>query len=491
MMLDPISYIEEKRNLKLVKLYEEKNYLEQYITDYKQGKIKNEDCHVSSSTGIISSVYEEYLAELNSLIEQKERENRTEKKYIELTDFRDIDMFLQDNNCLHGTKIHKIFNKNGIAKIIIKDDEQEIEICFYEVDEFTMIYFTDKTYIGSVHIKEIDKKVRLEINDNVIYISAKSMKLKTLDLDNTIYTYVSVKYEENQEKTFYYISNIENLSIGDYVYVPVRNSFCPAIVENIEKFSYNDVPFPINKTKTIIRKSSKIEYENYNNNEEVNIFEKDYEDDYDEFDTFKFKDYSTIIKRAKRLPFIKSRKVEWKKDSNGLSFPSYDKAVFEWIEAFHNLELLDYNYIENFKYIKNGDIEELDFDEILSYLTYIIRGERFCDGLIASNLSNGTIELLEEKLFSYLVEFTEINDKNLEDFNEEDVMFLTLAESGAMGEPNGIEIVTKKENHIKFYHTNISIFDVRKLYSKFSTLKTLNCRSIWRCKRCAKWFCAF
>ena len=489
MMLDPISYIEEKRNLKLVKLYEEKNYLEQYITDYKQGKIKNEDCHVSSSPGIISSVYEEYLAELNSLIEQKERENRTEKKYIELTDFRDIDMFLQDNNCLYGTKIHKIFNKNGIAKIIIKDDEQEIEICFYEVDEFTMIYFTDKTYIGSVHIKEIDKKVRLEINDNVIYISAKSMKLKTLDLDNTIYTYVSVRYEENQEKTFYYISNIENLSIGDYVYVPVRNSSCPAIVENIEKFSYNDVPFPINKTKTIIRKSSKIEYENYNNNEEVNIFEKDYEDDYDEFDTFKFKDYSTIIKRAKRLPFIKSRKVEWKKDSNGLLFPSYDKAVFEWIEAFHNLELLDYNYIENFKYIKNEDIEELDFDEILSYLTYIIRGERFCDGLIASNLSNGTIELLEEKMFSYLVEFTEINDKNLEDFNEEDVMFLTLAESGAMGEPNGIEIVTKKENRIKFYHTNISIFDVRKLYSKFSTLRTLKCRSVWRCKRCAKWFC--
>lgn len=69
MMLDPISYIEEKRNLKLVKLYEEKNYLEQYITDYKQGKIKNENCHVSSSPGIISSVYEEYLAELNSLIE--------------------------------------------------------------------------------------------------------------------------------------------------------------------------------------------------------------------------------------------------------------------------------------------------------------------------------------------------------------------------------------------------------------------------------------
>ena len=48
--------------------------------------------------------------------------------------------------------------------------------------------------------------------------------------------------------------------------------------------------------------------------------------------------------------------MEWKKDSNGLLFPSYDKAVFEWIEAFHNLELLDYNYIENFKYIKNEDI---------------------------------------------------------------------------------------------------------------------------------------
>ena len=54
------------------------------------------------------------------------------------------------------------------------------------------------------------------------------------------------------------------LKIGDYVYVPVRETSCPAIVENIEKFSYRNVPFPLNMTKTIIRKSSKNEFEDYN-----------------------------------------------------------------------------------------------------------------------------------------------------------------------------------------------------------------------------------
>ena len=473
MMIDPYSYIEEKKNWNLDKLYKEKDYLERYIKNYKKEKYY----FINSSPNVIASVYEEYLIELNRLLAEKERENKTEKRYIELNEYNEIKSFLQKNDFFEGAEIYKIFNKKCTAEICIKDGEQEIEFYLYEVDDFFISYFTDEIYIDSICVNNLDGKISLEIDDIGIYISAKSIKLKTLDIDNTIYTYVSVKFKENQNKTFYYISNIENLKIGDYVYVPVRETSCPAIVKNIEKFPYRNVPFPLNKTKIIIRRSSKNEFEDYNS-KNVNEFKEDYSD----FESdFKFEDFNTIKDRIKKLPYIKSQKVEWEgikeNDDNSFSmpFPKYDKAVIDWIEAFYNLKLLDYNYVENFNYLKDKSIEKMDFYESLSYLTYIIRGERFCDGLIASNLENGNIELLEKRLFSYLTEFTEIDDNNIRDFEEKDIMFFTLAETGAMGEPNGIEIVTKKENAITLYHTNICEFDVRKLYSKFSTLKTLNC----------------
>ncbi len=477
MMTNPSSYIEEKKDWNLDKLYKEKDYLEQYINNYQQGKIIKKDYFINPSPKVKASVYKEYLIELNRLIADKERENKTKKTYIELNEYNEIEEFLQKNDFFEGAEIYKIFNKKGNAEVFIKDGEREIEFYLYEVDDFTIIYFTDEIYIDSICVNNIDGKISLEIDDNGIYISAKSIKLKTLDIDNTIYTYVSVKFKENQNKTFYYISNIENLKIGDYVYVPVRETSCPAIVENIEKFSYRNVPFPLNMTKTIIRKSSKNEFENYNS-KNVNVFKEEY-DNFD--DDFEFENYNTIKDRARKLPYIKSQKVEWEEikenddKSFSMPFPNYDKEAIDWIEAFHSLKLLDHNYVENFNYLKDKNIEELDFYEILSYLTYIIRGEKFCDGLIASNLENGNIELLEKRLFSYLIKFTEIDDNNIRDFEEKDIMFFTLAEAGAMGEPNGIEIVTQKENAITLYHTNISEFDVRKLYSKFSTLKTLKC----------------
>ena len=47
---------------------------------------------------------------------------------------------------------------------------------------------------------------------------------------------------------------------------------------------------------------------------------------------------------------------------------------------------------------KYKTIEELSLEETLSYLTFIIRGERFCDGHIASYLEDGTIESLCDNL---------------------------------------------------------------------------------------------
>ena len=64
------------------------------------------------------------------------------------------------------------------------------------------------------------------------------------------------------------------------------------------------------------------------------------------------------------------------------------------IKRILNEELPDYNYLDNYKIYKYKKIEELSLEETLSYLTFIIRGEKFCDGHIASYLEDGTIERL-------------------------------------------------------------------------------------------------
>jgi len=111
-----------------------------------------------------------------------------------------------------------------------------------------------------------------------------------------------------------------------------------------------------------------------------------------------------LIKKIGMLPIIKSRKVPWSKNErleNGHStmlYPIYDKDVQDFIEQFYELELIDKDYSENYKLIKNKEVNELNLQEILTFLTYYIRGERFYDGMIASILENGKLEEVLTKL---------------------------------------------------------------------------------------------
>ena len=479
MMISPLSYIEEKKDWKLDKLYKEKQQLEKYISDFIQGKIPEEKYAINPSPEVVASVYEDYLIELNNLIERKERENKTEKKYIELKEYNKIENFLKENDFFDGAELYKIYNKDGNAEVFINDGEQELEIYLYNVKEFNMSFYAGTTYIDCIDVNEIDGLISLGIDEDSIFITAESIKLKALDWEKTIYTYASVKYKEDQDKTFYYISNIEDLKEGDYVYVPVRDTYCPAIVERIDKFPYRDVPFPTSRTKTIIRRSSKEEFEKFKQKGEEG-FKHDY-DLCDYIDEFQFEDYNTIHERAKKLPFIKSHKVEWSETEENedgsitIPVPLYNDEVRNWIHAFYDLKLLDKNYLDNCEYIKEKNIFELNFNEILSYFTFIIRGDRFCDGHIASFLEDGTIELLEKRLAIMCNDFIELDNINVNEFEEKDIMYFTLAESGAMGEPDGIEVITKKDGNIKLYHTSARCFVVPEINDKFKMIHKLNC----------------
>lgn len=69
------------------------------------------------------------------------------------------------------------------------------------------------------------------------------------------YIYCSVEFEDGY-KRYYYIADDDDIEVGDYVIVPAGRDNHYAIVEvvEIEYFSEENVPLPVDKTKHIIRK---------------------------------------------------------------------------------------------------------------------------------------------------------------------------------------------------------------------------------------------
>lgn len=69
------------------------------------------------------------------------------------------------------------------------------------------------------------------------------------------YIFCSVTFDEGY-KSYYYLTDDDSIEIGDFVLVPAGKDNHEAVVEvvNIEYFSEENVPLPIEKTKKIIRK---------------------------------------------------------------------------------------------------------------------------------------------------------------------------------------------------------------------------------------------
>lgn len=76
------------------------------------------------------------------------------------------------------------------------------------------------------------------------------------------YIFCSVVFEDPY-KSYYYLTDDDSIDIGDFVIVPAGKDNHEAIVEviHIEYFSEADAPFPVDKTKKIIRKCTDEEVE--------------------------------------------------------------------------------------------------------------------------------------------------------------------------------------------------------------------------------------
>lgn len=68
------------------------------------------------------------------------------------------------------------------------------------------------------------------------------------------------------------------------------------------------------------------------------------------------------------------------------SCPDCDPRV---MAALHLLE--DADYLEKYEKSGSQEIEEMSLEELSVMYTFILRGERFCDGHIASFVENGML----------------------------------------------------------------------------------------------------
>lgn len=85
----------------------------------------------------------------------------------------------------------------------------------------------------------------------------------------------------------------------------------------------------------------------------------------------------------------------------------------KFISYFYENNLLDQQYGENYEKIREKKIEDYSYEETLTALTKIIRGDRFVSGQIYSCVKDGTLLKLVEKLMSFVAPNTNSQQVNV------------------------------------------------------------------------------
>ena len=79
-------------------------------------------------------------------------------------------------------------------------------------------------------------------------------------------------------------------------------------------------------------------------------------------------DDTDIEIKIRKLPFFK--------------YEFSEGEIISWVMSFEKLDLMDYKYTNNIKPILKKNIDILNRNEILTYITYIIRSDRFNEGFL-------------------------------------------------------------------------------------------------------------
>ena len=99
-----------------------------------------------------------------------------------------------------------------------------------------------------------------------------------------------------------------------------------------------------------------------------------------------------LVKNTERIKWGGGNVIDKTEDGKDIlqwPYPIYPDGM---LESLVELVEPDKNYIENYEKLGGPiDYENLNMDELRTVITHYIRGERFCDGLIAGAVEDGTL----------------------------------------------------------------------------------------------------
>lgn len=96
--------------------------------------------------------------------------------------------------------------------------------------------------------------------------------------------------------------------------------------------------------------------------------------------------------------------VEWtpskvlSSGANMFPYPSYDGRVWAGLEAALELVGTDFSYLDHEDRRDPRRIEIASRDDLSTWVTFIMRGERFCDGHIGASIEDGLLLQILERI---------------------------------------------------------------------------------------------
>lgn len=88
---------------------------------------------------------------------------------------------------------------------------------------------------------------------------------------------------------------------------------------------------------------------------------------------------------------------------NGTPFTSeteWGEKIGKFVNSLAENNMMDFDYITNIDKIKNKEIEEFTLPEVLTYITFLIRRDRFCSGALYGSVQDGTLLRATERLYN-------------------------------------------------------------------------------------------
>lgn len=367
-------------------------------------------------------------------------------------------------------------------------------------------FYKKNVVITTYNDKKIIGKYDSEISNlGIIYIGNEEVLIKDIKemellKDNQIYKYVIVTYEDDDYGSEYsYKTTLNNIKVGDIVLVDRAGIEVPAEVVDVNLYTRDSAPYPVEKTKDIISiiSSSDDEDDDYVDRR-TTVNSDDYKYTYNEIEQQVVDKLTELgLNYKKSLRVILMLRTHYNSDKQCEKMLGFlesctkdDLRLLEEIEKYARTLADDSNWAnhsfpcpavgEGYMSIidclecSDEDIwKEHESDEPHEAGPYEVDFE-FNDICKKCKWHNPVIE---DKAYinNNPIIFTGLSEEQVKNLNYEDIIAFTVAEGGAMGNPGNIEIVVSKNDNLIGYETNPSYggIPLYKLYKAIPWLEKL------------------